>query len=778
MIKNFLKKFWPLIVIFVVWFIFASPYFLKGKAPFAASYQLNNFAPWDAYPQYTGPVKNGAMPDVITQIYPWKHLVMQIWKSGQVPLWNPYSFAGTPLLANYQSAVLSPFNLIFFVLPFVDGWSLLVLLQPLLAGIFTYVFVRSLKRSKVGSLISAVPFMFCGFITAWMGYATLAYAILFLPLSLFAIEKYYESSKSKFLILLSLSVPLSFFSGHFQISIYFFIAVILYVLFKFATTNDFGKFLKVILFIAFGLLLSMPQLLPSIEFYLQSFRSDIFQKGEVIPFAYLPTLLSPDFFGNPVTRNDWFGHYAEWNGFIGVIPLLLAFYSLTLKNKSQSLFFFLVGIVALALSLDSKLVDLVVALKIPVLSTSAASRIIVVYSFMFSVASAFGFDKLMHDIKERNLKPIFVVFSIFALVFLFLWGIVFLKLYIPLDKILIAKSNLKLPTLIFVVSIVALIIPIVNKKFLYIFGLVILILVSFDMLRFATKWQEFGPKNLVFVNVPASQAFSEITGPGRVIGNFGGEAAVYYRLPSLEGYDALYIKRYGEFAASITDGRLKESFRSVVMFPIDSPYTASMINLLDVKYVVHKAADGRAGWTFPFWAYPDNKFSQIYKDNSYEIYQNSKTFGHAFLVGKYEVNNNPQGIINILTSKSTDLRNEIVLEENSGIQQEDGDMGSAKIVKYLPNEINIEVSAAHSGLLFLSDSYYNGWKATVDGVNTKIYRADYAFRAVVVPQGQHTIKFTYQPFSFILGIYLAIAGLLGVITFSLIPRILVRKASS
>ena len=43
-IKKYLLKFWPIIFIFLVWFIFSSPYFLKGKAPFSATYQLNNFA--------------------------------------------------------------------------------------------------------------------------------------------------------------------------------------------------------------------------------------------------------------------------------------------------------------------------------------------------------------------------------------------------------------------------------------------------------------------------------------------------------------------------------------------------------------------------------------------------------------------------------------------------------------------------------------------------------------------------------------------------------------
>src|SRR5579885_2600913 len=120
----FFLHWWPFLLIIAVWFAFASPFFLTSKVPFPSTYQVNNFAPWDAYPGFASPVKNAAMPDVITQIVPWKFFTIQMWKSGQVPLWNPYSFSGTPHLANYQSAVLSPLNILFFIFSFVSAWSL------------------------------------------------------------------------------------------------------------------------------------------------------------------------------------------------------------------------------------------------------------------------------------------------------------------------------------------------------------------------------------------------------------------------------------------------------------------------------------------------------------------------------------------------------------------------------------------------------------------------------------------------------------------------------
>lgn len=760
-IKNLFFQFWPILFIFLVWFIFASPYFIKGRVPYASTYQVNHFAPWDAYSQFAGPVKNGAMPDVIDQIYPWRHLAIELWKQGTVPLWNPYSFSGTPLLANYQSAALQPLNLLFFIFHFIDAWSILVLLQPLLAGLFTYIFVRSLKRSKTASLISAVSFMFCGFITVWMGYATLGYAILYLPLSLYAVERYYGSQKFRFLILLAFTMPLSFLSGHFQISLYFLLTISIYIFYKFITQRNVFNTLHLIFYIFLGLLLTMPQILPSVEFYLRSLRSGIFQKIEVMPFSYLPTFIAPDFFGNPVTRNDWFGHYAEWNAYIGVIPLMLAFYGIFSKKNTQTIFMFLFGLIACLIAFNTPFLNLMVALRIPVLSTSAASRVIVIFSFMFACLSSFGFDNLLEDLKRNNLKKIILWIGTFLGVFIILWAIVLLKLFLPIDKIIIVRQNLILPTLIFIAAFLAIVISFFRFRSLFLISC-FLLLIAFDMLRFVTKWQAFDPKNLVFPQIPTTLAFSKIATYHRVMGNFGGEDAVYYRLPSVEGYDALYSKRYGEFISSLANGRLTEPSRSVVLFPKDGLYAPSAINLLDIRFLVYKLADDHAPWTFPFWTYPKDQFKRVYKDQQYEFYKNTKAFPHVFLVKSYKAVTNPQGILDTMFAKNFNLRQEVVLEKNIGRLPKAKNPGKAKIVNYRVNRIDISVVSKKKSLLFLSEVFYPGWKAYIDGRKTEIYRADYAFRSIVVPAGNHKVEFIYDPLSFRIGVYMFLAGFISI----------------
>lgn len=759
--RIYTSRFFPAIIIFAVWLIFASPAFLYGLVPFPSDYQVAFFAPWSAYSELFTPVKNDSMPDIIGQIYPWRYFTIESWKNLIIPLWNPYSFGGTPHLANYQSAVFSPLNIGFFIFPFINWWTVLVLLQPLLAGIFTYIFVRSIKVSKAGAVVSSLSFMFCGFITSWMAYGTLVYSILYIPLALFAIEKYFENKGVRYLILFTATIPLSFFSGHFQMSLYFLIFVLIYSLYKCISTKKITNFIQ-LSFAAFcGILMCAPQLFPSIELYLQSFRSTLFQKVEVIPWAYIVTSIAPDFYGNPVTRNAWFGHYAEWNMYIGFVPLCLAFYSIFYIKKKYILFFLLATVITLLFAFQSPLLDLLVLSKIPVLSTSALSRIIVLSSFSLAVLAGFGYDFLLRDSLQKSRRRSYILFGLFIGILILLWGIVIGGVFLEPDKQLIAKSNLRLPTIIFGAFLISLVSLVVVKKHLrFIFPIILIMIIAFDMLRFVNKWIPFEPVSLVYPDVGVTREFKKISGHNRVFGNLGAEGSLYYGLPVLEGYDAVYIRRFGQFIASLDSGKLKDSARSGVDIPLASKNLLPAANLLGIKYFIHKVSDGQNVWEFPFWQYDPETVKLRFDDGRYQILENTNAYPRAYLVGNLEVKSDPQEILDAMFNPSVDLRNSAVIEKK-GLHSEIGS-GSASIEMYKSNFIQINTSSSNNSFLVLSDPYYPGWKAKVNGVNSEIYRTNFAFRGVFVPSGVNTVEFYYSPMSFRLGIYTAIIGFAGV----------------
>jgi uncharacterized membrane protein YfhO len=89
------------------------------------------------------------------------------------------------------------------------------------------------------------------------------------------------------------------------------------------------------------------------------------------------------------------------------------------------------------------------------------------------------------------------------------------------------------------------------------------------------------------------------------------------------------------------------------------------------------------------------------------------------------------------------------------------------ILSYEPERVTVEAHIDSPGYLVLTDAFYPGWRAQVDGQSVEILRADYYFRAIYLPQGDHAIEFAYDPTSFRIGLavslvsVLAVAGALG-----------------
>jgi hypothetical protein len=89
----------------------------------------------------------------------------------------------------------------------------------------------------------------------------------------------------------------------------------------------------------------------------------------------------------------------------------------------------------------------------------------------------------------------------------------------------------------------------------------------------------------------------------------------------------------------------------------------------------------------------------------------------------------------------------------------------ATIVRYEDERVTLEVRAGAPGVLVLTDVFYPGWVARVDGAPAPVYPADYAFRGVVVPAGEHVVEFEYRPASFRLGAAISLASIVSLLFF-------------
>jgi len=251
--------------------------------------------------------------------------------------------------------------------------------------------------------------------------------------------------------------------------------------------------------------------------------------------------------------------------------------------------------------------------------------------------------------------------------------------------------------------------------------------------------------------VPERDYFEGMAGlRERVVSDRGVSFGIY----DAYGYGSLYNRRHEE----IVD----------IIISSNAPDKTNLLSLLNVKYVISPKAFKADG------------YNMARKSEKVNIYENKDVLPRAFLAEKAVIIKDEKKILGKMKTKEFMPEKEVILEEvldsafRASFEQyslSDRRESRAKrvsreesvsILKYKPNYVEIEAEMSAPGFLVLSDTYYPGWKASVDEKPSKIYRADYILRAVYLAPGKHIVKFTYDPFSFKIGsmITLATIGIL------------------
>ena len=166
-----LSKFWPFILIGFIVLLFFSPIF-KGYIPFPGDLLINsNPYRTESYLGYNpgGYPSKDQGPDVINEIYPWRYFSINQIKQLSLPFWNPHNFSGNPQLANFQTGIFYPLNFFYLFLPFNISWTIIIMLQPFLAGIFMLLFLKKgIGLKDFPSFIGGLAFSFSSYMTVWI----------------------------------------------------------------------------------------------------------------------------------------------------------------------------------------------------------------------------------------------------------------------------------------------------------------------------------------------------------------------------------------------------------------------------------------------------------------------------------------------------------------------------------------------------------------------------------------------------------------------------------
>ena len=762
-----IHKLLPLLLLTGVTLILFHKTVFFGLLPFPGDALLSSFKPWQvaSYDGYiAGSIPHKAQyPDVIRQLYPWRIEAIRQWQEGMIPLWNPYNFSGSPLLANFQSAAMYPLNSLFLIFSKEHAWSLLIALQPLLALFFTYLYLRLIGVSMLASLFGAVSYGISGFMTVWLEYNTVGHIMAWMPLQLLSIELLSQKKSRSLLgfIMLALSVALSLLAGHPQVALYAIIGAVIYGAFRLKGKDRITACIS----IAIGFGLSAAQLIPGIELMSVSARAnhtyEQMMRGNLIqPWQILMTFF-PNLFGNPVSRTYWPPDtYVGKVTSIGLVPLFFILSALRLRKNTLVRFFLIATIIIGFFITVNPVTAVLFRFSFPIISSSNPTLMIFIFSFCLAALSSFGIDGWIrepHSLKKLTVRALQVLAGIAAVaaVFIMVSG---LKAHaITALRALVYASMLSLATL------TGFYIAIRNKKLMMPILWFLLVIHITDLSYAFFKFNPFVPVSYMYPPHPVSDYLSKEKTPKRFWG-YGTAAidaniATHWRAYSPDGYDPLYPKWYGEFIGASRNGQLIRAFtnsdrsdaRIVSGFGEmdfqNNRFRRQILRALGTSTILDRIENGTTEKTFLPGEYTLTPVAdwRVFTDlGSPDIIRIASRSAVAQTKNEFD---------NIFFDLSFDPASQVVFHDPSILPL--SGTGSVMVTAYTSNRVEALTDTQGRTMLVVANTYYPGWNAYIDGQPASLMRVNWAMNGVILPSGKHTVRLLYEPASFRIGLWIS-----------------------
>ena len=294
-----------------------------------------------------------ASRDIYNFFNPRRFFAAETIRSGTIPLWNPYLASGVPFLANLQGAVFYPLSIIYYILPFQLGFKCFIVLHYYLAGLFMFLLMRRWRYDTYSSFISALVFMFGGYMISILDNVAFLTSAVWLPLIVLLFDRSLSEKKLGYLIITGVVIGLQILGGDASFYIFstfiFMFAYLLYYLItvKSLSMKERGKIMMFLpLAWVIGICLAAIQLIPFMEFVSYSTRMEGFSYENITKWSFHPLeliqLLVPYFYGSTVPMCRWFGQFWLDTFYIGIVPLLLVIFSLCCLRKKFNYFLLII----------------------------------------------------------------------------------------------------------------------------------------------------------------------------------------------------------------------------------------------------------------------------------------------------------------------------------------------------------------------------------------------------------------------------------------------------
>lgn len=689
--------------------------------------------------------------DVFRQLYPFKNFMMKEIKKGNIPLWNPYNGSGQPMLATLQPALFNPFSYLLLFDRKV-GWTWYIILQFPFLFLATYWYGRKISQSRFGAIISSLVLCFSGVVAARLTYGEYVYPLISLPILLGLIEEYKNRHRSSIVFSFPFVVSFLLVSVQPQLSFYILLTVAVYAIMR---LKEIKKIFSILGLLLLGLGIASVQLLPTLELYVQSnvtkaSSAFIFDKF-LMPLSHLITIFIPNFFGNSGTYNFWGkSDYTETVASVGLLPVLLVFIAIKKKKKtdeSSIINFFLLGMgITILSTLDWFFTRWLYGLSLPVFSTSIPTRLYILTTFFIAMLAGFGASSLGRERKSVSWIGLLGLLILITAFVLGKVGIILCPSQIP-QCVNVAIRNTFFELVVYVVGGFVMLFS--RKRLFFQIGIVVLL----SAVGVYNTWKilPLSPSEYVAKDHPVFIKLRSVA-PSRVVAPFITNFATQYQYFDTNYYNPLYIKRNGELVSFVNTGDQSRGL---------SRSDISVINDASVSAEVLFRRER-------FWDMTGSGVVVIKNNTNWDIQSRPTAISRAYLVNSLVMESDSEKILARMFSPDFDIHTTAVVEESVDGLKEDTmrrATGSVLIDSYMANTVRLKTNTQENSFLVLSDNYYPDWKASVDGVETKLYRTNYTFRGVVVPKGEHIVEFYYAPDSVRYGMYISISSLFLVLVF-------------
>jgi membrane protein YfhO len=685
--------------------------------------------------------------DFTDQFWAFRMYEAREFAQGRLPLWSENFNSGHPFLADIQSAVYYPPSLMWTLAVVAtrgDNFTLLdleieAIFHFILAGIFTYLFVRELLASRVAALVGALTFAFGGYLTS---YPPQQLAILetatWLPLILLLMHRGLYRGGAYYLGA-GLVLGITALAGHPQTFLFVVYASAIYFFWESRHhSHRFTHYLlrfAVLLLIAAGI--SAAQWIPSVEYQTVSTRAAISWPEAASGFPTLDPLqmILPGFinaFSSPL--------------YVGVIPLWLALFALLVNRSREKQFWAWLALGSLVVSFGFYVFAYALFyLIVPGFAMfRGQERLAFIVSFSLAMLASYGARDLLGTELEAKrarrawaLLPAGITISLVMMLMLYISGTLRQS-----GHIAFLGDRAGLMALLFLLASIVVGLRLVPHPSLPLYkrddkvgriGAFALALILFDLFSINSAAYNADPaprypSSPIIDAIRQDSDIFRVADEGKMPGHFG----IAYQLNEIGGISPLRIASY-DF--------LKDNLAEEKLWP-----------LLNVRYVI----TGRPGFS---------DAQVVTQDGETRLLRLENTLPRAWFVSYAIQNANDSQVVDAISSDGFDPGYIAYLADvpraalpTAAIQpapRRGAQAGNFQLIT--PEHSRVSLNAPADGWLVVSENYYYpGWHAQAGGLETPILRANIALSAVPVHAGSEQVEFIFDPWSVKVGIAISI----------------------